>query len=175
VLAGEIPTVDAQLRRARVAHPPAADHRRQSAGVTNPTWSASPRAPLPTSTDPLEEYQRYVTALRGGNHEYASLGLRAFLDRNPKHDLADNAQYWLAESYYDRKQFPLALIEFQKVIDRYPSGNKKPDAMLKVAFCQLMRGKLPEGRAALQRVITSFPDSSPAALARAKLEELARK
>ncbi|HUS64478.1 MAG TPA: tol-pal system protein YbgF [Kofleriaceae bacterium] len=186
VLSGEIPTVDAQLRRARVAQPVPADHRRQSAGMTNPGWSASPRAAAPPAAappaaappaggDPLAEYQRYVTALRAGNHEFAALGLRAFLDRHPRHDLADNAQYWLAESYYDRKQFSLAQVEFQKAVDRYPRGNKKPDAMLKVAFCQLQAGKLAEGRAALQRLITSFPDSSPAALARAKLEELARR
>lgn len=161
MLPGEVPTVDAQLRRARVAQP-----------VPRPPAPAPAPAP---ATDPLEEYQRYVAALRGGNHEFASLGFRAFLDRHPRHDLADNAQYWLAESYYDRKQFALALVEFQKAVDRYPRGNKKPDAMLKVAFCQLQRGKLAEGRAALQRVVASFPDSSPAALARAKLEELARK
>lgn len=184
VLSGEIPTVDAQLRRARVAQPVPADHRRQSAGMTNPGWSASPRAAAPAAAappaaapagDPLAEYQRYVTALRAGNHEFAALGLRAFLDRHPRHDLADNAQYWLAESYYGRKQFALAQVEFQKAVDRYPRGNKKPDAMLKVAFCLLQAGKLAEGRAALQRLITTFPDSSPAALARAKLEELARR
>ena len=179
VLTGEIPTVASQLRRARASQPAPADHRKRSAGMTDPPWSASPRAtaaaPAAAAADPLAEYQRYVAALRGGNHEFASLGLRAFLDRHPRHDLADNAQYWLAESYYDRKQFALAQVEFQKAVDRYPRGNKKPDAMLKVAFCQLQLGKLAEGRAALQRLVTSFPDSSPAALARAKLEELARK
>jgi tol-pal system protein YbgF len=153
VLAGEIPTVQAQLRRARAAP------------------AAPPRARAPSS-DPRADYQRYLDAARAGNHVYASQGLRAFIEQHPAHELSDNAQYWLAETHYGRKQYPLALIEFEKVVKRYPRGNKLPDALLKIGYCHAQLGKRAAARDVLRRLIRSYPNSSPAALARAKLEEL---
>lgn len=151
VLSGEVPTVASQLRRARAAAPP-------------PT-----RRP---PADPRAEYQRYLEAARAGNHDYAAQGLRSFLDQHPRHELADNAQYWLAETYYGRKRYALAQVEFEKVVERYPRGNKLPDALLKIGYCRAMAGKRAEAIAVLRRLVRTHPGSGPAALARAKLEEL---
>jgi tol-pal system protein YbgF len=152
VLSGELPTVQAQLRRARAAAP-----------------AASTRRP---PSDPRADYQKYLDAARAGNHEYAAQGLRSFLDQYPKDELADNAQYWLAETYYARKSYALAAIEFEKVVARYPRGNKLPDALLKIGYCRALAGKRAEAIAVLRRLIRSYPGSGPANLARAKLEEL---
>ena len=152
VLSGDVPTVDAQLRRARAAAP-----------------AASTRRP---PSDPRAEYQRYLDAARAGNHEYAAQGLRSFLDQHPGHELADNAQYWLGETYYARKRYALAAVEFEKVVERYPRGNKLPDALLKIGYCRALAGKRAEAIAVLRRLLRAHPDSAPAALARAKLEEL---
>ena len=151
VLSGELPTVAAQMRRARAAP------------------AASPRRP---PADPRADYQRYLDAARAGNHEYAAQGLRSFLDQHPRHDLADNAQYWLAETYYARKRYPLAAVEFEKVVERYPRGNKLPDALLKIGYCRAMAGKRAEAIAVLRRLVRAHPGSGPAALARSKLQEL---
>ncbi len=151
-LSGELPTVQSQLRRARAAAP-----------------AASTRRP---PTDPRADYQKYLDAARAGNHEYAAQGLRSFLDQHPKDDLADNAQYWLAETYYARKSYALAAIEFEKVVARYPRGNKLPDALLKIGYCRALAGKRAAAIAVLRRLVRSYPGSGPANLARAKLEEL---
>ncbi len=152
VLSGEVPTVDTQLRRARAGAVPAATRRPPS--------------------DPRAEYQKYLDAARAGNHEYAAQGLRSFLDQHPRDELADNAQYWLAETYYARKRYPLAAVEFEKVVARYPRGNKLPDALLKIGYCRALEGKRADAIAVLRRLIRSYPGSGPATLARAKLEEL---
>lgn len=151
VLSGELPTVDAQLRRARAAAP--APNRRPP-------------------SDPRAEYQKYLDAARAGNHEYAAQGLRSFLDQHPQGELADNAQYWLAETYYARKRYALARVEFEKVVTRYPRGNKLPDALLKIGYCHALLGKRADAIAALRRLVRAYPTSGPAVLARAKLEEL---
>ncbi len=151
VLGGEVPTVDAQLRRARSAAP---------APVRRPP------------SDPRADYQKYLEAARAGNHEYAAQGLRSFLDQHPGDDLADNAQYWLAETYYARKRYSLALVEFEKVVDRYPRGNKLPDALLKIGYCQAQLGKRADAARVLRRLVRAYPASGPAVLARGKLEEL---
>ena len=104
----------------------------------------------------------------------AITALRAFLDAYPRHDLADNAQYWLGEVYYDQKDWARATVEFRAVIERYPKGNKVPDAMLKLGYCFAAVGQPTKARAALEQVISVYPRSQPAQLAARKLEELGR-
>lgn len=168
VVRGPIPTVDAQLRRAR-----AVPHARSTQSVPPRTVpQADSAAPAEARTDAKSEYRRYVEAVRGGNLEYGASGLRSFLDKFPGHDLADNAQYWLAESYYDRKNYSLARVEFEKVIDRYPRGNKVADALLKIGYCHLSAGDQKAGVRVLERLVSEHPRSNPAILAAQRLEEL---
>src|SRR6185503_10670945 len=92
-----------------------------------------PRAAAPPpAAGPTEPYRRSLEALRGGRHADAETGFREFLRLFPGHDFADNAQYWLAECSYDQKDYPTALREFRRVQEKYPQGNKVPDALLKV-------------------------------------------
>ena len=46
----------------------------------------------------------------------------SFLSGYANSPLADNAQYWLAQSHYVQRQFNVALPEFQKVVDKYPQS-----------------------------------------------------
>ena len=123
-------------------------------------------------TDPVAQYQRYVSALRAGNHAYAITGLRNFLEQHPAHDYADNAQYWLGEAYYDQKDYKRALAEFRLTVEKYPDGNKVPDALLKAGFCYLALSEVGSARTVLAQVIAIYPRSGPAGLATARLAEL---
>jgi TolA-binding protein len=58
------------------------------------------------------------------------------------------------------------------VVTRYPRGNKVPDALLKLGYCQLQLGLRDAARKTLARVVADYPKSNPAALASAKLTEL---
>lgn len=153
VTAGRVPTVAEQI-----------DHPTPAAGPAS--RDAGPARATPA------EYRHLVAAVRGGNYVYAAEGLRGFLDHRPPADLADNAQYWLAETFYARARYSLAEIEFQKVPDRYPRGNKVPDALLKIAYCRMRLGKKGPARTALHALLTRYPRSNPAQLARATLKEM---
>ena len=87
-------------------------------------------------------------------------------------DLADNSQYWLGECFYDRKDFAQAVREFRRVIERYPSGNKVPDALLKVGFSYLALGSSEAGKQTLSQLQRSYPRHEAAVLAAARLAEL---
>ena len=96
----------------------------------------------------------------------------AFVRRFPQHDLADNAQDWLAETFYARADYKTAAPEFRAVIRLWPSGNKAPDALLKFAYCMLADGRAVEGRTTLQEVVDHYPRTEAAALAQKRLAEL---
>jgi tol-pal system protein YbgF len=150
------------------ARPPGHTHARRAA--------PRPRrpSPPPRHTDPAKAaYEQHLATLQAGDHDQAARGFRAFLDEFPEHDLADNAQYWLGESMYDRKLYREALTAFGAVIERYPGGNKVPDALLKRGYCHLALQENAQARAALARVIEMFPKSHPATLAAERLEALA--
>jgi len=127
-----------------------------------------------SASEGLDLYRRSLEALRGGRHVEAAAGFRDFLKQHPNHDFADNAQYWLAECYYDQKDYPMAMREFRRVVEKYPTGNKVPDALLKVGFAHLALGSTEVGRQTLEQVIRSYPRHEAASLATAKLSELGR-
>jgi tol-pal system protein YbgF len=132
---------------------------------------ASPAA-TGIADDPTALYRAAYGKLKAGQNAQAADDLRAFVRRFPRHDLADNAQYWLAESFYERKAYDDAELEFRTVIRRWPSGNKAPDALLKLAYCLLVRGDVTLGRTTLQQVVEHYPRTDAAALAMKRLSEL---
>jgi tol-pal system protein YbgF len=122
------------------------------------------------AVESLSAYRQALETLRAGNPRGALEGFRRFLDGNPRHDYADNAQYWLGESFYARKDYQQALTEFRATIETYPRGNKVPDALLKVGYCYQALGQSDKARAVLEQVVNLYPKSEPAVLASKKLE-----
>jgi len=131
-----------------------------------------PRASKDDSSQAVAFYRKAFEALRAGKHDEAAQGFRGFLRAFPASDLADNSQYWLGECYYDRKDYAQAVREFRRVIERYPNGNKVPDALLKVGFSYLALGSAEAGRQTLTQLQRSYPRHEAAVLAGARLAEL---
>lgn len=86
---------------------------------------------------------------------------REFLQKYSKDALADNAQYWIAESYYAQKLFDKAIEEFKKV-EKYPDGNKTPDAYYKIYLAYTEMGKKKEAEKWKKELLKKFKDSEPA-------------
>ncbi|MCX5747805.1 MAG: tol-pal system protein YbgF, partial [Proteobacteria bacterium] len=120
--------------------------------------------------DPANDYRLAVDLVKSGPQEQAVAALRAFLQKYPRHDYADNAQYWLGEAFYAAKDYPRALVEFRTVIETYPRGNKVPDALLKVGYCYAALGQADKSHAVLEQVVNLYPKTEPAALAAKRLE-----
>jgi len=116
------------------------------------------------------DYRAAVDLVKAGNYADALAALRAFLQRYPHHDYADNAQYWIGEVFYAQKDFVRALAEFRRVVEVYPRGNKVPDALLKVGYCYQAIGQGEKARAVMEQVVNLYPKSEPAALAARRLE-----
>lgn len=123
-----------------------------------------------TNDTAAADYRSAVELVKSGKHDEAVTALRAFLRSYPRHDYADNAQYWLGESFYARKDYQHALTEFRATIETYPRGNKVPDALLKVGYCYQALGQSDKARAVLEQVVNLYPKSEPAVLASKKLE-----
>jgi tol-pal system protein YbgF len=120
--------------------------------------------------DAAGEYRTAVDLVKASKYDDAVAALRAFVARYPRHDYADNAQYWVGEAFYAQNDYPRALGEFRRVVEVYPRGNKVPDALLKVGYCYQALGQGEKARAVLEQVVNNYPKSEPATLAAKRLE-----
>lgn len=116
------------------------------------------------------DYRSAVEIVKTGAKDEAVAALRSFLEKYPRHEYADNAQYWLGEAFYAHKDYQHALVEFRATIETYPRGNKVPDALLKVGYCYQALGQTEKARAVLEQVVNLYPKTEPAALASKRLE-----
>ena len=134
---------------------------------------AAAAAPKPGVSD-KQAYQTAFDLLQARKYDEAAKAFTQFLSGYASSPLADNAQYWLAQSHYVQRQFNVALPEFQKVIEKYPQSSKLFDALLKVGYCQSELGNKSAARTALQQVMKQFPDTTAARLATQQLEKLSQ-
>lgn len=157
------------------AQPPAAAAPVATAsGTPAPTAAPPATAPARPVGSDQQNYQAAFDLIQARKYEEASRAFREFLAAFPQSPLADNAQYWLAETHYVRRQFKDALPEFSKVTTQYPQSSKMPDALLKIGYCQIELGDKTAARTTLQQVKKQFPDTTAARLASQRLEQLSQ-
>jgi tol-pal system protein YbgF len=65
-------------------------------------------------------------------YDLAISGFMDYLKYCPGTDLADNSQYWIAESYYEMQQHEQAIEEYKKVLEKYPESEKRASAFFKL-------------------------------------------
>ncbi len=79
-------------------------------------------------------YEEAFLQLTRKDYVMAEQQFKDFLQNHEKHQLAANASYWLAETYYVRKNYKTAAAQFLKAYNDYPEGNKRFDSLLKLAL-----------------------------------------
>lgn len=111
-------------------------------------------------------------AYDAGRYEEARKGFQELVDTYPTSDHADNAQFWIGETYYNEKWYEKAILEYQKVIENYPSGNKVAAALLKQGLSFLTIGETNNARLLLQDLVNKHPGTQEAEVAKKKLDSL---
>lgn len=106
-----------------------------------------------------------------GNYDLAISEFRQYVETYPSSEMADNAQYWIGEALYGKKQLNEAITEFDKVITLFPKGDKVPAARLKKGLALIDLGQSEAGRAELTTLIRLYSRSNEAQLARQQLGE----
>lgn len=94
----------------------------------------------------------------------------ALIQKFPKSELADDAQFNIAESYFSEKWYEKAILEYQVVIARYQKSNKRASALYKQALSFETIGDKSNAQARYNDIVKLYPKSSEAVLARKKLQ-----
>ena len=134
--------------------------------------SQSQDAPAAVTLTDQEVYDLARKAFDAGKLVEARQGFEDLLKQHPQSKHADNAQFWIGETYYREKWFEKAILEYQKVIEKYPKGNKVPASRLKQGLSFSNLGDKTNARLILRELIKKHPQSNEAKIAGQKLKKL---
>ena len=125
---------------------------------------------LPDTT-PEEQYKFAVSFIKVGDYDTAELALREFVDSNPKHQLAGNAQYWYGETFRVRQLYQDAATAYLDGYQKYPKSNKAPINLLKLGVSLVQIGEKDQGCLMITGVEKHYPKANQSVLQKAKYEE----
>lgn len=117
-------------------------------------------------------YRRAKQSFDQGDSDAARSDFENFIARYPKSKNADNAQFWIGEIYYRDKWYEKAILEYQKVIENYPDGNKVPASLLKQGLAFNNIGDKANARLILEELIRKYPKTTEAEIASKKLQSM---
>jgi len=137
---------------------------------TAPKYAETP----PVHSDETEEqqYQKLMKLVDEGHEQQAVGGFEEFLQRYPQSKNADNAQYWLGESYYATGNYNGAIKAFNSLLVTYPQSPKYPHALLKIAFSHHELKEFVKARELLQRVHNDYVGTAASRLAERRLKKM---
>ncbi|MBL7684890.1 MAG: tol-pal system protein YbgF [Deltaproteobacteria bacterium] len=136
-----------------------------------PTTSSGAK---PTGMDETQvrEFQKNLDFINSEDYPKALQGFQAFVQKYPKSPMMDNAQFWIAESYYGLNDFKKAIAEYQNLIQKFPRSTKIKTALLKQGQSFVGLKMLAEARPFFEKIISDYPNTAEAAKASVRLKEL---
>jgi tol-pal system protein YbgF len=105
-------------------------------------------------------YHDAMKLMQDGDYAGAEKGFRTFVQRNPQHVLAGNAQYWLGETYYARRDYQNAMTAFAEGYKVYKASPKGPDNLLKLGITLAVMSRKPDACAVFARFNQDYPKAT---------------
>lgn len=144
--------------------------------MTRPPGAATiappPPPPQPVRAGEREAYDNGLAVLREGRYAEAAEAFNRFLVNYPGSSYADNASYWLGETYYVTRDFDQALATFNGLVVQYPNSPKAADSRLKTGYIYYEKKDWKQARQSLQAVVSEYPGSTAARLAGDRLKKM---
>lgn len=135
-----------------------------------------PKMPTFTQLTPGNAEQLFAAAYSDysrGNYDLALSEFKQYVEIYPGSELADNAQYWIAEIRLAQKNPAEAAAEYEKVAVINPVGDKAAIALYKRGAILLEMEKKDETVAQWLALIKNYPKSPEATQATQQLQQIA--
>lgn len=119
------------------------------------------------SKEVAEIYQTGLNALKANDFIISEQNFMKIVNQNPNDKLAGNAQYWLGEVYYAKKDYAKAAVAFAKGYKTYKDGAKGADSLFKLGMSMKSLKQNTDACAAFSSLKTEFPKASAELLKKA--------
>ncbi len=134
-------------------------------GVVDPA-TGEVGTPVPA---PRELYSQAYADFARGNYDLAIQGFTEYMTHYPETDFTDNAQYWIGECLYGKKQYAEAIEAWNTLFRHYPSSDKLPDGRVKKGMALERLGRRSQALVEYRYVVDRYPTSPAARIARERL------
>ena len=119
---------------------------------------------------PKKQYEFATSFLKVGDYNTAERAFREFVESNPDHNLAGNAQYWYAETFRIRQLYTDAASAYLEGYQKYPKGKKAPINLLKLGVSMVQIGEKDQGCKMINGVELQYPNANQSVIQKAKYE-----
>jgi tol-pal system protein YbgF len=137
-----------------------------------PTAPATPTGP--NALSPSRLYDMAWADYTAGNYDLAVEGFSSYVRTFPKSEFADNAQYYIGESYYQRGRLADAVDAFGRVISTYPKSDVIGSAYYKRGMSYERLNQPDRARESYDSVIKTLGETDAGRLAKQRLDALNR-
>ena len=121
--------------------------------------------------EPKKQYEFATSFLKVGDYNTAERAFREFVNTNPEHKLAGNAQYWYAETFRIRQLYTDAASAYLEGYQKYPKSEKAPINLLKLGVSLVNLGEKDQGCLMIAGVKEKYPEATQSVLQKALYEE----
>ncbi len=146
---------------------PAYTPRQQQSAV-----APRPAAPAAAASGPARAlFDQGYGALNRREYTAAEGYFQQFLEEYPSDPLAGSAQYWFGETAFVSGEYKTAADRFLKTFTNYPSSERAPEALLKLAISLRRLGKNNDACATFSELGQRYPKAPANVLQRAEAEK----
>jgi tol-pal system protein YbgF len=140
---------------------------------TQPDPHAAPVGPSGNPAGPSADqmYEASLQQYRRGSTATARMGFREFLRVYPTHERAADALYYVGESFEQSAPDSAATV-YDQLVKGYPNSSRAPSALYKLGRLAEQKGDKTAARNYYSRVISAYPRTPEADLARQNQQRL---
>ena len=95
-----------------------------------------------TNTEAEQHFQRANELHISADYDAAITEYEAVIQLSPNTKIAQNAQYWIGQLYFEIRQFDAALTAFQKILNEYPASTIIPSTNTMIERVQQAQKKV---------------------------------
>jgi tol-pal system protein YbgF len=143
-------------------------------GAPAPVTPAPAPAAGPNAMSPSRLYDLAWADYTAGNYDLAVEGFSSYVRSFPKSEFADNAQYYIGESYYQRGKLAEAVDAFGRLISTYPRSDVAGQAYYKRGLVYERMNQPDRAREAYDYLVKTLGDTDAGRLAKQRLDALNR-
>ena len=136
---------------------------------TAPAATSGSAASKVDAAEESRDYEAALTLLKGGKYREAGNAFEGFVGKYPDSQFLASANYWAGSAFYQGRDYAKANNYFGKVASGWPNDARAPDAMLGLANAQADGGDAKAAKATLQSLISKYPSSNAAQVAKQRL------
>jgi len=124
------------------------------------------------SIDCNTTYDEAFILVRRGEYEKAIEKFQEFLQLCEKHELVENAYYWIGECYYSLEKYDQATERFEYLVKNYKSSVNTSRALYKLGRSKQELGIKDEAKKIFRQLIDDYPGTLEAEQAQERLKDI---